>query len=517
MGEYAEAAKKALDHWSDTMATVFGSIQDGLALAGSARILPRYPDWRNFAETLGLISSRLNPQPGLQMELNDPTARNALREIRDYLEMLQEWAQAFQAALWACLIASIGSTANDAQARRRDGLKALGAIYQFDLNEPATVLARLRKLAQPQEPISKIAPEYASSWGLAPLVASGAKPVLDTSPPGDFVDDPAVLDQWLSRLDNDLAQFLNLPSASGAGSDWIDIELGFWSQWSWPSSGPVTREPGSEDASFLDLIYTVRHGGVPIAPLRGGNLSILQWSRILSLALRQNAILPPTPTMAAANNLEIPELGTFAAQEKSQRRQAVDLQKDIIVICPRSAQSRSSTWQPEKGVLALALVPPDLAVADQGAERAALLQTTLDDHTRSSATDGTEPLIKALKEASALSIVQFVEVDAAERSENRHAQVHVARPSLSYFHFGFDTEQKPDPYLERPQGIRDLMRLARERYSDLLPSSLAQRTNFWARLKFVLRRNQYAMGRMWNRVLQIFGIRSDERQRLGGP
>jgi hypothetical protein len=506
--EYARDATVALGHWRKTIETLFGDPQSALALAADAGIFPRNSDWRSIDECLRLVSSRVQQNPGQQPvdELGDPSERNALREIRDYLEMLEQWALTLQAGIWASLIASVGSTADDPTLRRRQGLKALGAVHEFDLGEPLRVLDRLRHLVRPNERLRQLLDQHAEHWHWLPLYALGNKLVLDPSPPGAFPDQPSALDQWLQRVDEDLAPYLGLPSASAIGPDWIDLELVYWFQWSWSGSGPVRRNPDSQDASVVDLIYTTRHGGTPVVPVRGGNLTILQWSRIISLALRRSSAIPPDPVYTAANNLSLPELGVLANRE----RRDIKLEQDIIVICPRSAQSRASTWQPDPEFPALAAIPRDLAVGDLGAE----LSTMMPKVDAGAELGGLDPLGKALEKASAQAVVQFVEVDATDlgEAERAPAPYNVARPSLSYFTFGFGVGARaPGPYLDRPRDVRHLMQLTRDQYGYLLPSSLAEERSMWGTLKFVSRVIAYP-------ILQVFGLRSNQaRQRIAIP
>jgi hypothetical protein len=338
----------------------------------------------------------------------------------------------------------------------------------------------------------------------SPLFSTGTKPVLDTSLPGQGSSDPDDIDQWLQRLDDDLAPFLN-PAPSSLDADWSDLEFAYWSQWLWPTSGPVSRDPQFEHASDLDLLYTTRYGGLPVAPLHGGNLSILQWSRIIALALDPQFSVPPPPVSAATSQLKISDIG---ALPEGMRRLHFD--RDIVVICPQSAQSRSATWQPDQAFPSLALMPSKLVIGNRRPEQsvAKLGESGQAGDARPKAID---PLTKALKEASARAIVQFIEADGPDVTGTAAlARYQVARPPRSCLTFGFGGgEGVAGPYLDRPRDLRHLVELARQQYSFLLPSSMAEERSLSGRLNLMLRR-------IWYSISRIFGRPTERRrQRVG--
>jgi len=511
--QYAAAAKKVLEHWRDTVEDLFGDIEGALALAQAAHILPDI-DWRNLTRALNMIALPIASQavaPSRE-DFSDQTVRSALRDIQEFLGMLREWAEAFQVSVRACLIASVGSPDLNAIARRREGLKAVGAVYQLNQDDPKTVFEKLRVLAPSSGPVGET-----TDWWMK--IASRTDPILRVSTPLKSTDndDPLEIDQWLTRLDKALDPLLKTDLQSAVGTNWKELADRYWLQWSWRDSGPKrasgseersgksegptgkSEEPSekSEEPTILDLIHAAHHGGSPVVPVRGGNLSILQWSRIIALFLHRIAVARDA-VVVAGNKLSIFEPDKLVDQPDKPIR----LERNIIAIRPQSAQSLPAAWQPDPKFPALALMPPDIAAADQRASQSERRWSNAepDADRREEIID---PLTDALKEGLTQSIVQFDEAATDDPASARFRPRDVARPSISHFYFGYGSAagSVPGPYLDRRQGVSHLMKLAAERDRDRLPPSFVTQRTFWQGLKFVWRAWLHGLAAAYGRLM----------------
>lgn len=496
---YARDIEAALSHLRGTIETLFGSpAAIGVGLLGEAGLLPRYPDWEAIERMLRFISDFNKGAIALQGESlwNDSEGRRILLNLRDYLRLLQDWAPVLKLGIWASLVASAGSVDASPLARRRRGVRTVGNIFRFELADPTQeIFPRLIELTQavdvrtrridPKVDEMEVANRWAaenSKW-LA-LFARGSE--LTTGSVPLFSDKPISLKGWLAQIDDLFEEFLDLPSAAiSTSGGWFQVELDYWDQWVWSNDGPPKRNEGFPRVSVVDLMYTACHGGIPFVPSTGGNLSIAQWSRILSEAVRRSI---PTQHVkdSAASNLGISELRSLTrAGEK------LTLAIPIIAVCPRSAQSRASAWQPQSGTAAVALPPHDVQFADALAERAVM---------GGASGSGLDPLGEALRDQTAgASITQFIEVDdEGTLAGDASAPIHIARPSISLFYFGFGRDGKL-PFIAGPRAVSDLLKIAQERHSPLLPSDLEGRS-FWAQLQFFCRRIWYRLRRSVRRL-----------------
>jgi len=487
---YARDIEAALKQLGETITTLFGGsaselrtpAADAFNLLGVAGLLPRHPDWTAIEGKLQLVSTFNKEVTNDQDETfcKDGEGLKTLINLRDYLKLLEGWAPVLKLGIWASLIASAGSVEDSSLARRRTGLQALGRVFQFDLvDSTVDILPRLETLASNARPGPRSEKaeqtKVGSSWVSAnPVWKSLLAKASDMSAGGKpSFDKPASLTSWLTQLDKTLKEFLELPSAAtGASESWALIELDYWDQWVWSNDGPPKRIEEPAQVSVVDLIYTACHGGIPFVPSSGRNLSMVQWSRILSEALRRGV---PTQDVkdSAASNLGVPELRSL-----SRTGGKLNLVMPIIAICPQSTQSRASAWQPQSGVGAVALPSSDMRSADSWAAR----RVTGDE-----GWSGSDPLADMLREqTTGASITQFIELDDDKvRPQDASGAVQIARPEISLFYFGFGQDSH-EPFLLGPRGVADLLKLARERYSDRLPSDLEGRS-FWARVEFFFR------------------------------
>jgi hypothetical protein len=326
------------------------------------------------------------------------------------------------------------------------GLRAIALVYDFDKTaRPEKVRDELKMLRS--QASSALPPE------LATLAAMGERFTISPKYFGEFAEaaaeqEPSRIHDWLRRLREDAKGMSDDLSNTMSQSTWSAIEEAFWRQWSWMPNGPIRNQEISE-VTVLDLMHTTRHANVPVVPALGGYLSISQWSRILSLALRAGYIVPPNVIDAAEKALAIPVLDFVP-------RSVGDGGDLVAAIRPWSSQSSAWTWQPQRGALAIALMPDDVAVADR---------TTDDERIR----DPIEDAVLGMKEHAGVEILEFVELGgdvtlAAARNRPR------APGATDRIFFG--TGSAPvdaEYYVQSPTGVRDLLERARRSYEHLFP------------------------------------------------
>jgi hypothetical protein len=469
---YARSVVYSLDHWADTVQLVFGNIETALDWAGRARILAFYPAWSTATEALGRVKVSLGlaaldvraetkVNPSADLNIVDDKTRDALEELRQYLQMLDVWAQAFQAGIWAALVAASGATGGDHKARRLVGLKTLAAVYGFDMGDgPNDVFRRLSGLGWP--------PDVAPPPDLGHVLDTRSRLASSSTSHGSFLEDPSRLTEWSKALRGDLVTMMELPSIASDDKQWRMFEGAFWQQWLWPTSGSVNRQERNRDVALFDLIHAARHGGIPVVPWRGGNLSIGQWCRIIALAQLRSDAVPADAVNAAFNNLGVSELaGALLSTETSM----VEILKDpIAVISPRSSQSVAWTWRPEPGVKALTLMPEEVVRADQ---HGAGDQSGTETKGPSSNADR-DPIALLLARsaygARSGAILHFVEIGESPQAEFA-ADWAVSRlsPSLAErVYFGAGANRFAfTRYLHTPSSAGALLAIAREEFGDL--------------------------------------------------
>jgi len=511
---YAKDAEAALISLRETIERLFGDVERAFGLLADAGLLPRYPDWGSVDRMRRFISDFNRGTmvlPGGTL-WNDNEGRRTLFNVRDYLKKIEEWAPVFKLGIWASLIASVGSVETSPLARRRCGLRTLRQVYQFDLADlTQEILPRLTELTLAVDPRtglkevkSESVPAVAERWtaenpAWPDLFAKSAE-LMSGSVPA-FSEKPALLVSWLAQLDSVFKDLLELPSAAiGTSGAWFQVELDYWDQWTWSNDAPPKRGPKRQRVTVLDLLFTACHGGIPFVPSTGSNLSVAQWSRILSEALRRDAIPPQNVKDSAASNLNVAELRSL---KRTGGR--LELKEPIIAICPTSVQSRASAWQPQPGLRAVALGSPDVLLADARAEKEIMGREEM---------DLSDPLAGVLRDQTWwASLVQFVELDdEGDLPDGVKAPTKIARPSISLFYFGFGRAGEY-PFLAGLRGVSDLLKSARERYSDRLPSDLQERS-FWARVNFVWRRVWYWLLRLMRRP--FFGRSGGNGSALSG-
>ncbi|GLR87527.1 hypothetical protein [Bradyrhizobium iriomotense] len=492
---YVRDLEAALKHLRDSIEKLFGDPGTAFNLLGNAGLLPRYPDWATIDGMRAFVSDFNQGAivlPGGTL-WNDEEARNIVISLRQYLSQLENWAPVLKLGIWLSLIASAGSVGDNPLARRRCGLQTLGQIFQFDLADPIQEISpRLTDLKQAAgigtvSDDSKSKPVIAANWtaenpSWQSLFAKGSEMAASSVPA--FSDKPSQLVNWLTQLDVDLGPFLDL--RSGAIGAWSEVERDYWAQWIWSNDGPPKRQPKLPRVTVVDLMYTACHGGIPFVPPLGGNLSVAQWSRILAEALERD--VPKQDVKAsAASNLYVPELGSL-----KRAGEELELREPVLVICPSSVRSRASAWQPQPGIRAVALASRDVLRADSHAGYGVV---------GSESRTRPDPLAAALRDQTGgASVIQFIELDDQEDPVgDESVPIRISWPSISLFYFGFGRDGKK-PFLPSPHGVGDLLKIARERFSDRLPSDLEGRS-FWARLSFFLRRPWYSQLRLMRAFL----------------
>jgi hypothetical protein len=416
------------------------------------------------------------------------------------------WAQAFQIGVWAALVAAASAIDGGHKARRLVGLKALAAVYGFDMGDgPNDIFRRLSALGWP--------PDVAPPPGLHQVLDTRSKMASTSSSRGSFLEDPSRLTEWSKALRGDLVAMTDLPSITSDGKEWQMIEGPFWQQWLWPTSGSVSRQEKNRDVTLFDLLHAARHGGIPVVPWRGGNLSIGQWCRIVSLAQLRSDAVPADTVNAAYDNLGVPELASALLNTEASM---VGVLKDpIAVISPRSSQSAAWTWRPEPGVKALALMPEHVVRADQ--HRA---------NDQGSGAEADRPSWKPERDPIALllarsgygrrsgAILHFVEIDDSSQAESA-ADWAVSRlsPNLAervYFGAGSNRFAFAH-YLRTPSSAGALLALAREEFGDLFLWQEGQSRS----LAVALRRAIRTLLRPFLRIAAMIDIRRrDLRRRM---
>lgn len=460
---FARTLIDAVDDWDDTIETLFGDVEAALRHAGEARILPMYPAWSSVRQFRDSIDDQLKARGSKPI---DASARFAVEELRLYLGDLSEWATCFQIGVWAATVAGLGSAGPEQRARRLQGLRTLPAVYDIDKAASAEkVLERLKQLRL----VSKARMPSA-------LAKAALNPELLTASPGSFEEfaetasgpEPSPIHNWLESLKKDAKSLSDELSSIRSRSLLQDIDKAYWRQWHW-LSGTVTRDPDMPEVTILDLVHTARHGNIPVVPTRGGRLSIGQWSRILSLALRPGQIVPENVIEAALHTLRVPILNYTPRGEDNES-------DPIAAIRPRSAQSFAWSWAPQEGVRALALMPDDVATAD-----------SIDDADDEAATDSgagraageaEDPIEAELAWMRSVDVLEFLELgsDMTITAALRRAPLRMASERIL---FGYAPVYYGSYYhIDAPEHARDLFDKTRKAYEHLFPVPPPERPSY---------------------------------------
>ena len=317
--EFAREAVRSLSYWFQTVELLYDDTTEVMTLATNAGLLPQYPYWQSVAQTTELLQNWLTAvglaaEP-IDQKIVEPRTEDFVEQLRLYLEAMPTWAPVFRAATWVASLAGTGSIMPSAQGRLLQGLKSVIAVYEFDATlDPAEILKRFDGiLSGDVGEVSPLQPQ------LRRFLKQG-KELLHYSGP-TLSAEPARLYQWLQEF-REAAQDYPHQSVVPATS-WDAVEDAYWRQWRWPSIGAVSRVTHGETnaasasaggtsagVSALDVIYTTRYGSVPLLHWRGGNLSICQWSRILTIGSLRGTTALQAPSVAAVGNLGFSEPST---------------------------------------------------------------------------------------------------------------------------------------------------------------------------------------------------------------
>jgi hypothetical protein len=295
--EFAREVIGAVDAWARAVETLFGNVEIALACAAEARLLPTYPEWPTIDNLRETVRHQL-ATAWSESEAIDTAARRAVEELRLYLEDLSDWAETFEAGVWAATVAGSGSSTASDRIRRLEGIEAIRAVYDFDAAAPADFvraeLARLRSV-----PSALISSEAAAA-------AFPPNRFAMTSASSRGMHEPSLITQWLTRVVTDGEAMTADVETLRSQPAWQQIESAYWHQWNWPPSGTPKRNTDFPEITVLDLIYATRHGNIPVVPPRGRRLSVSQWSRIARLGLLPGHKVPSEIFSSAMGNLGLP-------------------------------------------------------------------------------------------------------------------------------------------------------------------------------------------------------------------
>jgi hypothetical protein len=350
---FAHSVIDALNHWEAIITGLFGDFAQAITLAIQAGMLPEHPTRQRIANLRAELSQALEAAAsngngnGIIIETQ---TRATLEELRLFLDDLYTWSETFHAGARAAALAGAGSLEPNAATRRLRGLQTLMAVFEFvlpisrhDAREAFENLSSAGKKLVPQELLNVWSSE-------APTVSSSF---------GSFAEEPTRMRPWLDELKAEIDGLSDRLGMLRIKPDsWQAVENGFWQLWRLEQPGVITRDSDCRDITVLDLIHATRHGTIPVVPPRGGHLSIGQWSRIFGMARARDRLLPSDVAGYAAKSLGIEELA-------ADRPIVHDRNAKIVVIRPLSSRSQAWKWVPQEDVRAIALMPNDIAEADQ--------------------------------------------------------------------------------------------------------------------------------------------------------
>jgi hypothetical protein len=350
---FARNVIDALNHWEAIITGLFGDFAQAITLAIQAGMLPEHPTRQRITDLRAELSQALEAPAsngngnGIIVETQ---TRATLEELRLFLDDLYTWSETFHAGARAAALAGAGSLDPNAATRRLHGLQTLVAVFEFvlpisrhDAREAFENLSSAGKKLVP--------PELLNVWSKQEQTVSSSF--------GSFAEEPDRMRPWLDVLRAEIDGLSDhLGILRTKPDSWQAVENGFWQLWRLEQPGVITRDSECRDITVLDLIHATRHGSVPVVPPRGGYLSIGQWSRIFGMARAQDRLLPSDVAGYAAKSLGIEEL---AADRPIVR----DRNAKIVVIRPLSSRSQAWKWVPQEDVRAIALMPNDIAQADQ--------------------------------------------------------------------------------------------------------------------------------------------------------
>ena len=516
--KYARDALRALTDWAEVMGELFGDIDQGLRVAGDARIMLNDPTWNSTSEARKRVHDNLGadldahgwsdwPERDSARrggELTDQKTRDAVEELRIYLRMLWTWRKTFEAGLWIAMIAARGSIESDPHRRLLQGLGAIVAVCEFELADtPERIQSELVGIARNafaliSDPFEKVAftAELASA-------VSNANLTLDYDFPMAFVVKPSMLTDWAHKLRDQLIPLQRenrLPP-----EHWEALEGAYWRQWNWSVTGPSARRqlaasPGK--MTILDLMVAARYDGETFLSWRGGMLSISQWSRILAVASPQRLELMRAPADAALGQLGFSELikPLPPGPEKSApSRSSGRAVPPLVALSIFSKDLALLQWRPDPAVRAFALPQPqryeaDLRIAHYGTEVRSIGLPLL-----------TDVIVRSNEERGAARL-HLIEVAPGQDFGKFADAMSLFARGLSWSRVYFGAEEPPlaiRPLRSSARSIRELVQEVREKYSELFPDKFVPT---WAGLyRAVYRRFQRTNTYAFMRRLRAFG------------
>jgi hypothetical protein len=445
-----------------------------------------------------------------------------IEDLRLYLERLYEWSSAFHMGVCAAVVASLGAVnqgelepfwrvedkLKQARARKSNqidpeleqareraleqverefrrarplGLKTVAAVLEIgkstDSSAPNAVtgLSSLRPTAKLQDQMETQTEPDAPKSGDTPsildeldeAILAGERFTARSQSFGSFAEEPKRIEEWLGLLTNDVKALTHDLSKLAVQSKWQELADNYWPQWQWPPTGAIVR---SSAVSALDLIYTTRHGSIPVVPTGGGYLSICQWSRIVNLSMLEDHGVPSHVLDAAAGNLNIPELVGKSSGEAR-------LDEPVAAIRPLSSNTPAWTWTPQTQVKAIGLMPGDVAEADRKAIEARA-GVAIDIH------DPIVDRIRSMRLPSPVGVLEFVEMRDSPPEDTGTESRWLARAAQRIY-FGYRASVSgTELYIASPGDVHDLVDKARSAYEDFFPVTKPPRSSIFERLLF---------------------------------
>jgi hypothetical protein len=530
--DFAREAVRSLSFWFQTIEFLYGDSAEAIALATNAGFLPQYPLSRAAAKMIELLQTSLMLQrsgragddfsavalpdryaapESIGEDIMDPRTQDLVEQLRLYLEEMQTWGPVFRAATWVASLAGTGSTMSTAQGRLLQGLRSVIAVCEFHATlNPTAVLDRFRGILSGSggEDDSPLQSQLRSALkqGENLLHYSGSN---SWSKPTEFY-------QWLQEF-REAAQDYPHQSSTVPATSWDALEDAYWGQWRWPSMGAVSRVSsgatgagGAGDVSALDLIYTTRYGSVPLLHWRGGNLSICQWSRILTIASLRGTRALQAPSAAGVGNLGFSEpspppgshVGTIAG-------------RPIVMISPISDDSAIWTWRPEPGTRAFALVPRKLADDDEEAARPSSDKVA----PAQPASDGWSEIAGCVAriDRHSTALLHFVETADGNRPEEGPVNDRIPWAPWKQIDFGSSRDGLSQRFIaERPRSLGELVDLTKRHYPEVFPTPVDENDTAFARalhrLGRWMRSTQYEMARDFAAAARFLGLGKRKRR-----
>jgi hypothetical protein len=511
--EYAREAVRALMLWTETIESLFGDLNETMIVATNAYLLPQYPYWTSISEAIEILQKWLGPDPARNLEeAGGPAAASAsapllagqilnqrtqdyVYQLQLYLEAMRVWAPVFSAATWVASLAGTGCAAeDDPQMRLLRGLKTVAAVYEFDSKaQPNDILQRFSGIFGSDSDEGSTLPAV-----LRNSLEGGRKLILHSAPLPDFSKDPAQFYQWLKDWAATAASHPHHVN-EGVRGQWKAIEDSYWTQWSWPSIGAVSRQsaPSATPAvSALDLVYTARYGAVPLLHWLGGTLSICQWSRIMAIASKRHVRALAGPVTTGLGNLGFAPASSSSPVPESTRL------LPIAMISAQSERSPAWTWPPELTVRAFALLPRALAESDEQA-------AAQDPGTDKDAPTGEKEIRNAVAAAGNdpySAFLHFIEIAGGRSPEVLNEKI--PRVYWRPVGFGFDGTQHAIPYsISNPRSVGELVVLTKDAYPELFPRSIEGETaiaRFLYRAGRMVRLIQIQIRGQWASIIRVW-------------